>query len=104
MKRKLKYGLLIALLVLTTGCTTYLKNKDGKPVTNPTTGQSLAENILCRPTDAETIKLYEDNDYDLSKLPYCVCNSEYVKEKVKVETTDAGNSEEKEEVKESTKK
>ena len=85
MKRKIKYGLLISLLILTTGCTTYLKDTDGKPIINPTTGQSLTENILCRPTDEETIKLYEENNYDLSKLPYCVCNSEYVKEKVKVE-------------------
>ena len=68
MKKKMKYGLLLLLLVVTTGCTTYLKNSDGKPVTNPTTGQSLAENILCRPTDEETIKLYEDNNYDLSKF------------------------------------
>ena len=83
MKRKIKYILLISLLVLTTGCTTYIKNKEGKPVTNSTTGQSLAENILCRPTDEETIKLYEENEYDLSKLPYCVCKSDKVIEKVK---------------------
>lgn len=85
MKKKAKYGLLIILLLLTTGCTTYLKKDDGKPITNPTTGQSLVENILCRPTDEETIKLYEENKYDLSKLPYCVCNSDKVKEKVKIE-------------------
>ncbi len=88
MKKKLKYGLLLLLLVVTTGCTTYLKDGDGKPITNPTTGQSLTENILCRPTDEETIKLYEDNNYDLSKLPYCVCNSDKVVEKVKVEKED----------------
>ena len=85
MKKKMKYGLLLLLLVVTTGCTTYLKTSDGKPVTNTTTGQSLAENILCRPTDEETIKLYEDNNYDLSKLPYCVCKSDKVVEKVTVE-------------------
>ena len=85
MKRKMKYGLILLLLVVTTGCTTYLKSSDGKPVTNPTTGQSLAENILCRPTDEETIKLYEDNNYDLTKLPYCVCKSDKVIEKVKKE-------------------
>ena len=85
MKKKFKYGLLIALLVLTTGCTTYLKDKDGKPITNPTTGQSLTENILCRPTDEETIKLYLESGYDLSNLPSCVCNSEYIKDIVKIE-------------------
>ena len=81
MKKK-KYLLLVLLLLLTTGCTTYIKSSDGKPVNNPTTGQSLTENILCRPTDEETVKLYEDNGYDLSKLPYCVCKSDKVKEKV----------------------
>ena len=85
MKKKIKYGLLISLLVLTTGCTTYLKDKEGKAVINPTTGQSLTENILCRPTDEETIKIYEENNVDLSKIPYCVCKSSKVKEKVKVE-------------------
>ena len=85
MKKKMKYGLLLLLLVVATGCTTYLKDSDGKPVTQEKTGQSLPENILCRPTDAETIKLYEDNGYDLTKLPYCVCNTDTVVEKVKVE-------------------
>ena len=99
MKRKMKYGLLLLLLVVTTGCTTYLKSNDGKAVVNSTTGQSLAENILCRPTDEETIKLYEDNKYDLSKLPYCVCKSDKIKEKVKIEKT-TETEEEKEEKKE----
>ena len=97
MKKKMKYGLLLLLLVITNGCTTYLKGNDGKPVTNPTTGQSLADNILCRPTDEETIKLYEDNNFDLSKLPYCVCKSDKVVEKVKI------NKEEKEETTEENK-
>ena len=85
MNKKIKYSLIIMLLLLTTGCTTYIKDGDGKPVTNPTTGQNLAENILCRPTDEETVKLYEDNNYDLSKLPYCVCKNDKVKEKVKID-------------------
>ena len=88
MSKKLKYLLLVSLLVLTTGCTTYLKDKDGKAITNPTTGQSLAENILCRPTDLETIALYEANGFDLTTLPYCVCKSDKVTEKVKVEKTE----------------
>jgi hypothetical protein len=94
MKKKIKYGLILSLLVLVTGCTTYLKDKEGKSVVNPTTGQSLAENILCRPTDEETIKLYEESGYDLSQLPYCVCKSEYVKEKVKVESNIVDEKEE----------
>ena len=87
MKKKLKYSLLLLLLVVTTGCTTYLKDTEGKPIVNPSTGQSLTENILCRPTDEETIKLYEENNYDLSKLPYCVCKSKKIVEKVEKEET-----------------
>lgn len=106
MKKKLKYGILsLALIFTMTGCTTYLKNSEGKAVTNTTTGQNLTENILCRPTDEETIKLYEDNGYDLSSIPYCVCD-ESVKissqEKTKEEETE--NSETQEDKKEENKK
>ena len=106
MKKKAKYGILSLVLIFTmTGCTTYLKNSEGKAVTNPTTGQNLTENILCRPTDEETIKLYEDNGYDLSSIPYCVCDDS-VKNKSqtvkKEEVTD--NNEAKEDKKEETKK
>ena len=106
MKKKLKYSLILILLLVVTGCTTYMKDSDGKAVTNPTTGQSLAENILCRPTDEETIKLYEENNYDLSKLPYCVCKTDKVIEKIKVsvdtkEETDEVND--KKEIKDSQK-
>ena len=85
MKKKIKYGLLLLLLVVTTGCTTYLKDSDGKPVIYDETGQNLVENILCRPTNEDIIKKYEENNYDLSSLPYCVCKSDKVIEKEKVE-------------------
>ena len=81
MKKKIKTYLLIAILIfLTTGCTTYLKDKEGKIITNEKTGQNIVDNILCRPEDVETIKLYEEAGYDLTKLPYCVCNDENKKE------------------------
>ena len=74
MKKQIKYGILSLVLVFgMTGCTTYMKGDDGKAVVNQTTGQSLPENILCRPTDPETIMLYEANGYDLNELPSCVC-------------------------------
>ena len=99
MKKKIKYWVLIVtLLFLTTGCTTYLKDKDKKIITNEKTGQNLVENILCRPTDSDTIKLYEDSGFDLSKLPYCVCDENTV---VKKDTTQEDN-ETKDEVKEET--
>ncbi|MGN1000788.1 MAG: YidC/Oxa1 family membrane protein insertase [Bacilli bacterium] len=72
MKKTLKRSITIILLVLIllTGCTKSL-TKDDKVVKNPTTGQSLTENILCRPKDEDTIKIYEENNVDLTKLPEC---------------------------------
>ena len=75
MKNK-KIILVIVMLLLLTGCTTYLKDEDKKAVTNPTTGQSLTENILCKPTDPETIEMYEKYNVDLDSLPSCVCESD----------------------------
>ncbi len=101
MKKQIKYTLLsIVLLLGTTGCTTYIKGDDGKTVINKTTGQSLTENILCRPTDEETIMLYEANGYDLSELPYCSCK-DYQEEKE--EQIEADDSNEEKEVSESKK-
>lgn len=63
--------LLLAILLLTTGCTTTLKDKEKKVVKNPETGQSLTENILCKPTNEKVIELYEENGVDLAALPKC---------------------------------
>lgn len=63
--------LLAIILLLTTGCTKTLKDSNKKVVTNPETGQSLTENILCRPTNKEIIKIYEDNGIDIKSLPKC---------------------------------
>lgn len=72
MSNKKKILIVLMLLVLlTTGCTKSLENKDGKVVKNPVTGQSLTENILCKPTDKETLKLYEKNGVKVEKLPEC---------------------------------
>ena len=71
---KIKILLLICLLLLSTGCTKTLKDSEtNKAVTNPTTGQSLTENILCKPKDKETIELYEkyEDVIDIDKLPTC---------------------------------
>ena len=62
---------LVMLLLLTTGCTKTLKGSDKKAVTNPETGQSLTENILCQPENKETIKVYEEKGEDIDKLPKC---------------------------------
>lgn len=72
MKKKTVRILLIFLLVLTlTGCTKQLKDSNNKIVKNEITGQSLPSNILCRAEDKNTIKLYEDNGIEMSKLPKC---------------------------------
>lgn len=66
----LKVFVIFLLLISLTGCTKVLKNGK-KAVTNPTTGQSITENILCKPTNEDLIKIYEDNKVNLDKLPEC---------------------------------
>ncbi len=72
MKNK-KLGILLLLVCLfsLTGCTTYVKDKDKKVVKNEVTGQNLTKNILCKPTDQDIIKLYNDNKVKIEKLPEC---------------------------------
>ena len=109
MRNSIKQTVLLGLVLFAlTGCTTYLKDSDNKSVINPKTGQSLTENILCRPTDEETIKLYLENGVDLEKLPYCVCEEEYVtddsKYKLPEKEATVENNENTEEKVEETKK
>lgn len=72
MKNK-KYKLLIIILLVITmsGCTKIMKNKDGKAVINPKTGQTLTKNVICQPSDQETLRLYEQNNVKIDKLPTC---------------------------------
>lgn len=67
--------LLVALSFLTTGCTKYLSDDNNKRVINEKTGQSLPSNILCKPTDKELIKIYEEHsdklEFKLEELPSC---------------------------------
>lgn len=70
-KKKIIITLLLLLTLTTSGCTKLLKDEDNRAVTNPETGQSLPSNILCKPTDKETLKMYEKYEVDLSKLPEC---------------------------------
>jgi len=76
MKSNKKMKLLVIIMfviLLTTGCTKSLEDKDGKVVKNPVTGQSLTENILCKPSDEETLKIYKkyEDKVNLEKLPQC---------------------------------
>lgn len=72
-----KIGILaIAILLLTTGCgnSNYLQ-EDKKIITFDQTGQSLQNNILCKPSDKELYEVYEKyNDQlktKLEELPEC---------------------------------
>lgn len=69
-KKKLLVIICLSLL-LVTGCTKTLKSEDKEVVKNPETGQSLTENILCRPTNEKTIEAYEENGVDLAAIPKC---------------------------------
>ena len=66
-----KIILVLISIFMLTGCTTTLKNKDNKTVVNTETGQSITENIICRPTDEKVIKIYEENGIDITDLPSC---------------------------------
>lgn len=68
--RIIKTFIILVVLFSLTGCTKTL-TKENKAVKNPVTGQTLTENILCKPQDKETIKAYEENGVDLKKLPEC---------------------------------
>lgn len=70
-KNKFKIILILTLLLVTTGCTTTLTDKNKKPVKNEVTGQNLTKNIICQPTNKDTIKTYEKNGIDIKKLPKC---------------------------------
>lgn len=70
--KKIKVILIIFLLLISmTGCTKQLTDSNNKAVKNETTGQTLTKNILCKPTNKETIKIYENNKVNLKKLPEC---------------------------------
>ena len=71
MKKRISKIILVLVCVFTlTGCTKYVK-VDNKVVQNKTTGLNLTQNILCTPTDSETLKLYEENKVNIEKLPAC---------------------------------
>lgn len=76
MKQKKIIILLLAVLFFTTGCGTsnYLK-EEKKVITYERTGQSLQNNILCKPEEKELYELYEKYNNQLKTkledLPTC---------------------------------
>jgi len=69
-KKKIAILLLCTMFFLT-GCTKTLKDEKNKVVTYEKTGQTLNENILCRPTNDEVLEIYEKNDVKIDKLVEC---------------------------------
>ena len=71
-KKKIILVLLLAILVLPlAGCTQYVKTEDKKVVMDNETGERLVSNILCKPTKENILKLYDDNNIDISNIPTC---------------------------------
>ena len=76
-KKIISIMIIFILLISVTGCTKYGKDTDNKAITNNETGQRLVTNILCKPTDKEMIKLYENYNkhskkkVDINKLEDC---------------------------------
>lgn len=65
--------LLISILTLSlAGCTNYVKDKKGMTVKEPTTGQTLVSNILCKPTNKNVLKTYKKYKVNVNKLPTCL--------------------------------
>jgi len=71
MNKKRKIIVSLLCLFLLSGCTKTLKDEDKNVVTNKETGQSITENIICKPTSESVIKIYEKNDVKINKLPDC---------------------------------
>ncbi len=77
-KKKSLAVLLVAILLLTSGCGSdnYLKDENGNIITNTETGQSVQKNILCQPQeDSQLYKIYQEHndqlDVKLEDLPKC---------------------------------
>lgn len=70
MKKRKVLVLLLCLFCLT-GCTKMLKDEDNKVVKNEITGQTITENVICRPTDESTLQIYEEYEVDMEKIPEC---------------------------------
>jgi YidC/Oxa1 family membrane protein insertase len=71
MKNYKKMLLLVIIIFALTGCTKMLKDSDNKIVRNKITGGTVTENIICKPTNKDTIKIYEEHGVDIKSLPSC---------------------------------
>ncbi len=67
---KLKILLIVGMIFFATGCTQTLVDEDNKPVQTEN-GQTITENILCKPTAENTIDIYKEYEVDIESLPEC---------------------------------
>jgi len=70
-QNKKRIIILVLCIFLLSGCTKTLKDKDNNVVKNEKTGQSITENIICKPTSKDVIKIYKENKVNINKLPEC---------------------------------
>lgn len=68
---KKKILLIFMCVLLLTGCTKSMQDDDGKIVKNEKTGQTITENIICKPTDKDNVNIYEENGKKIDNLPKC---------------------------------
>lgn len=73
--KKFRAILVVLVVLLTTGCGSAIKDDKKKLVVYKETGQSIQNNILCKPTNKELLELYTKYDKQLKisikKLPEC---------------------------------
>ena len=77
-KKIIKYLVLLVCVFSLTGCVKYAKNGK-KTYSNEKTGQRIVSNIICQPTNKDTLKLYDKYNKDvkkskkinIEKLPKC---------------------------------
>ena len=70
-KKTLYLAILCSSILILTGCVQALRDDDNNAVQNPDTGQNLTANIICQPTEADVIALYEENNKNIDELPVC---------------------------------
>ena len=70
--KKIILLIIMAIMIIPlTGCTKYVQGEGKKIITDESTGERLVQNILCKPTKENILKLYEDNNIDISNIPDC---------------------------------
>lgn len=77
-KKIIKYLVVLLCVFSLTGCVKYAKNGK-KTYSNEKTGQRIVSNIICQPTNKESLKIYEKYNKDvkkskqinIEKLPKC---------------------------------